>query len=219
MNSDKKKIIGDLLFWSQIIFGTAFGLGQSLRMLVSVQGVSISMIVFTWLAMLVNLHLVLSAHRVQRSRATLQTVVVFLQAVAVYTTLTVIILSHGKWDLNDTVTATSVGIGLVAILAVCLRRKLTYADPIVRCWFAICMRCAPILLMAYKIHCVGGSGFSGTMMLVVHPLTLSRVGQIWLTVREAGWDRNRRGAFIAVLGDEMAWMAVTVAWLWWCINS
>jgi hypothetical protein len=51
------------------------------------------------------------------------------------------------------------------------------------------------------------------MLLAGHIAILTRLGQLWFALREAGWDRNRLGAATSEVANEITWLLVTLAWL------
>jgi hypothetical protein len=54
---------------------------------------------------------------------------------------------------------------------------------------------------------------AGAMLLAGHIGIMTRLGQLWYAIREAGWDRNRQGAVLSEIANEVTWILVTVAWL------
>ena len=43
--------------------------------------------------------------------------------------------------------------------------------------------------------------------------SLARLGQLWFSIKEAGWDRNRRGSALSELANEASWLVATLVWL------
>ena len=54
---------------------------------------------------------------------------------------------------------------------------------------------------------------AGAMLLTGHIGIMTRLGQLWFAIREAGWDRNRLGVVLSETANEVTWILVTVAWL------
>jgi len=50
------------------------------------------------------------------------------------------------------------------------------------------------------------------MLLAEHIGILTRLGQLFFAIREAGWDRNRQAAALSEPANETTWLPVTVAW-------
>jgi hypothetical protein len=117
------------------------------------------------------------------------------------------------WDAKDTVTSLVVGAGLALVWLWAWRRHLGLADPMVHAGFAVCFIGLPQLTLAYKIFTVGGAGMAGLMLLAGHIGICTRLGQLWFTIREAGWDRPRKAAAVGELANEITWLLVTLAWL------
>ena len=40
-----------------------------------------------------------------------------------------------------------------------------------------------------------------------------RLVQVWLSIREAGWDRNRLGIAIGEAANEASWIVATLVWV------
>ena len=91
--------------------------------------------------------------------------------------------------------------------------KLKLTDPLVNAGFAVCFIGLPQLTLTYKIFTVGGEGMAGLMLLAGHIGILTRLGQLWFAIKEAGWERDRQGAALGELANEGTWLLVTLAWL------
>jgi hypothetical protein len=92
-------------------------------------------------------------------------------------------------------------------------RGLTFTDPLVSGFLAVCYVGLPQLTLTYKIFTEGGAGMAGAMLLAGHIGIMTRLGQLWYAINEAGWDRNRLGAALSEIANEVTWILVTVAWL------
>ena len=213
--SSRKQMIADLLLGVQIICTLIFGGSQFIRLLTTSQGVSISWFSF-WLAfLLVNLVLGVRAHKTQPSRVTLQTIISYsVWTLMVAADLTVMIAKGtGTWDVHDTRTAVLAGLGIVVVLATAKLKNLSITDPMVKGWLAVFFKGVPQLVLAYKIFLVGGGGLAGVAVLTGHITILTRLGQLYFSIKEAGWDRNRTGSAISELANEVSWVIVTIVWL------
>ncbi len=210
-----KKLTADFCFALQIALALVSGGSEFLRLLSTSQGVNLSWLA-SWLAfLLINLTLTIRAHRSQPSRVTLQTVLSYAAWTTVIAACLGALLWQGTelWDAKDTLTAGAVGLGVVAIGWQARRRGLNLTDPLVNAGFAVCFIGLPQLTLAYKIFTVGGEGMAGLMLLAGHLGILTRLGQLWFALREAGWDRNRQGAALSELANEGTWLLVTLAWV------
>ena len=213
--SSRKQMIADLLLGVQIICTLIFGGSQFIRLLTTSQGVSISWFSF-WLAfLLVNLVLGVRAHKTQPSRVTLQTIISYsVWTLMVAADLTVMIAKGtGTWDVHDTRTAVLAGLGIVVVLPTAKLKNLSITDPMVKGWLAVFFKGVPQLVLAYKIFLVGGGGLAGVAVLTGHITILTRLGQLYFSIKEAGWDRNRTGSAISELANEVSWVIVTIVWL------
>lgn len=210
-----KKLTGDFIFWFLLICGLIFGISQSFRMLTSTQGVSTSAYFFAWISLALNTHLSLHANRASRSRATVQVLIIQATGLVVYFVFLVVIYLKGNnvWDEKDNLTALLVFCSLFLTTVIGRRLNLSWKDPVVRGVMGLCFKSVPQFIMAYKVWVVGGNGLSGLMMITWHLLTLTRIFQVLIIVREAGWDRNRKGLLISEIGNEFSWLFVTAAWL------
>ncbi len=210
-----KQLTADLFFAVQLVCALISGGSEFLRLLTTSQGVNLSWLA-CWLAFLVmNLALTLRAHLSQPSRLTLQTVLTYSAWTLVIAADLAALLWKGTeiWDLKDTVTAGLVGLGAILIWLRARRLDLPITDPLVNGGFALCCIGLPQLTLAYKIFTVGGQGMAGAMLLAGHIGIMTRLGQLWFAIREAGWDRNRKAAALSELGNETTWLLVTLAWL------
>jgi hypothetical protein len=210
-----KKTTADVLFGVQIILSLISGGSEFLRLLTTSQGVNLSWLV-SWLAFLaINLTLTIRAHRAQPSRVTLQTVLSYALWTSMIAACLGAMLWRGTelWDAKDTLTAVLVGLGVTIILLEAWRRGLKLADPLVSAGLAVCFIGLPQLTLAYKIFTIGGEGMAGLMLLAGHLGIMTRLGQLWMAILEAGWERDRQGAALGELANETTWLLVTAAWL------
>jgi len=209
-----KKLTADLLFVLQIVLAVISGGSQFLRLLTTSQGVNVSWLASWLIFLVINLALTIRAHRSRPSRVTLQTVLTY----GAWTTViaadlgALLWLGRELWDVKDTVTVGLVGLGVVLVCFWAWRRGLGLIDPMVNAGFAMCFIGLPQLTLAYKIFTVGGAGLAGAMLLAGHIGILTRLGQLYFAIREAGWDRNRLAAALSELANETTWLLVTAAW-------
>ncbi len=205
----------DLLFLIQIGFTFIWGGSQFLRLLSSMQGVNISWFV-SWLAfLLLNLVLAIRAHQNQASRVTLQTILSYAAWTAMVMADLGVMLWRGThiWDRTDSVTALLVIAGLTVTMLVAYRLNLGLIDPMVKGYLAVAFKAIPQLALAYKIMMVGGRGLAPVAVITGHITILTRLGQLWYSIKEAGWDRNRQGSALSELANEGSWLVATAAWL------
>ena len=212
----KQQLTLDFFFALQLVLAAVSGGSQFLRLLSTSQGVNISWLA-SWLAFLViNLALTIRAHFTQPSRVTWQTVLTYCAWTLVIAANLALLLWRGTagWDAKDTGTAIVVSLGLFLILAWSRWQGLAWTDPVVHGLFGVCCIGLPQVTLAYKIFQEGGAGLAGGMLLAGHIAILTRLGQLWFALREAGWDRNLMGAAMSEAANEITWLLVTFAWLW-----
>jgi energy-converting hydrogenase Eha subunit A len=215
MSSKKQKMIADSLFGVQVICTLIFGGGQFLQMLTSTQGVSLSWFVFWEVFLVLNLVLAVRAHRNQPSRVTRQTIVSYVLWTAVIALDLGAILwkSTGMWNERDTATAVIALVGIVGTLTVAYYNRLTITDPIVKGYLAVFFKAVPQLVLAYNMLVLGSDGLAGEAIIAGHITILTRLGQLWFSIKEAGWDRNRMGSAISEIANQGSWIIVTIIWL------
>ncbi len=213
--SSREKMTADSLFGVQIICTFMFGGSQFLRMLTTSQGVSISWFTCWQVFLVLNLVLAIRAHRNQSSRVTLQTILSYVAWVTMVTLDLGVMFwkGTGVWNERDTATVVLAGIGIVATLAISRRKQLAITDPMVKGYLAVFFKAVPQLVLAYNMFMVGGDGLAGMAVITGHITILTRLGQLWFSIREAGWDRNRLGSAISELANEGSWIVVTIVWL------
>lgn len=211
----RKKVIADSLFGVQIICTLLFGGGQFLRMLTTSQGVSISWFVCWQVFLFLNLVLATRAHINKPSRVTLQTILSYVAWVTMVTLDLGVMFwrGTGTWNERDTATMILATIGVATTLIVARRKRLAIADPRVKGYLALFFKTVPQLVMAYNIFMMGGAGIAGMTLIAGHITVLTRLGQLWFSIREAGWDKSRIGSAISELGNEGSWIIVTIVWL------
>lgn len=209
------KTIADSLFMLQVICSLLFGVSQLAQMSASTEGVSITWFAFWEIFLIINLRLAVNAHRNQPSRVTMQTIAVYALSTVIAAGCLGVLLWHGTagWNPRDTLTTAITGVGIAMVLVYGRRQRLTLADPMVRGYLAVLFKCIPQLTLAYNIALVGGDGISSVGIVAGHVSICTRLGQLWFSLREAGWDRNRIGSMVSEVANEGSWIVATVAWL------
>jgi hypothetical protein len=210
-----KQLTADAIFILQITLALISGGSQFLRLLTTSQGVNVSWLACWLTFLLINLELTLRAHRRAPSRVTLQTVLTYGAWTLVIAANLGLLIWRGteQWDTKDTTTAVMVGVGLLGTLLYARVRSFPLTDPMVNAGIGMCFIGLPQFTLAYKIFTVGGAGLAGGMLLAGHIGILTRLGQLWFAIREAGWDRNRLAAALSEVANEATWILVTAAWL------
>jgi hypothetical protein len=212
---NKKQLTADFFFILQLFLAAISGGSQFVRLLSTSQGLNISWLA-SWLAfLLINLALIIRAHRVRPSRVTLQTVCSYGIWTLIITANLALLLwkREAVWDAKDWVTTMVIILGLLLTLVWSRWRGLPWTDPLVYGFFGVCFIGLPQITLAYKIFQVGGAGLAAGMLLAGHAAIMTRLGQLWFAIREAGWDRNRLGAAVSEAANEITWLLVTIAWL------
>jgi len=187
-----------------------------IRMQETLQGVLIAEFILINAFAAINLRLAIGAHWVKPSRVTRQTVIVYSFWTIMIAVCIISVLATGqyKWDGNDTVAITVGALGSFAVVAIgWLGYQLSIADPIVRGYLAMVLKSWPQLALAWKIGTDGGAGLPLLALALGHVTILIRMAQLVFSIREAGWDRNRRGSMISEIGNELSWIIVTIVWL------
>ncbi len=208
--------IADLLFAVQVTCALLFGVTQINQMLQTTEGVSLTWFVFWAIFLGLNLILAVKAHQVQPSRVTRQTVITYCTWSAVLALALAVLAWHalGAWYTADTINVMVSGLGIVATYAIGRRHGLGFTDPMVRGWLAVFFKATPQLTLAWHFTQVGGGGVAATAVFAGHATICIRIGQLYYSIREAGWDRNRLGSAVSEIANEMSWIVATVVWLW-----
>ena len=216
MVQGQQRLLGDALFYFQMVCALAFGLSQAWLMLTTTEGVTITWLAFWGVFLLINLSLSWRAHQVQASRITRQTVIVYATWTSMMLLDNAVFLwrDDALWTDIDSVTAALAfaGIALTLVLGRYFGRPAN--DPIVRGYLAVSFKATPQLTLAWNIFTQGGAGVSIVGITAGHLVICTRLGQILLSLREAGWDRNRIGTAIGEIANEVSWIVTTIAWFW-----
>ncbi|MBI4694689.1 MAG: hypothetical protein HY749_11785 [Gammaproteobacteria bacterium] len=211
----RDRLVADALFAVQLGCALLFGGSQALHMLHTTEGVSLSWFGFWEAFLLINFRLALRAHRAWPSRVTTQTVAVYALWTAIIGLDLAVMLVRGqaRWTDIDTLTTLVAGAGVAVTIALARARRMTIADPIVRGWLAVFFKAVPQLTLAWNIARVGGGGLSPLGVVAGHVTICTRLGQLGLAIREAGFDRNRLGSALSEVANEASWIVATVVWL------
>ncbi len=210
-----ERLTADALFVVQVGCALLFGVAQIVHMLGTTQGVSLTWFVFWGIFLAINLRLAIKAHGIQPSRVTLQTVISYATWATVLAGALAVLLwrSLGAWHAVDTINVLVSGLGIIATLAVGKRHGLNITDPMVRGWLAVFFKATPQLTLAWHMTQVGGGGISAFAVLAGHITINIRLGQLYFSMREAGWDRNRIGSLVSEIANELSWVVATIVWL------
>jgi len=209
-----KRWIADALFAIQVGCALLFGVTQIARMLETTEGVSLTWFLFWAIFLGLNLLLAVRAHQVQPSRVTAQTVATYATWATVLAGALAVLLwrSLGEWHTVDTLNVVLSGFGIATTFAIGQRHGLGFADPMVRGWLAVFFKATPQLTLAWHLTQVGGSGLAPFAVLAGHVTINLRLGQLYFSIREAGWDRNRLGSAVSEIANEMSWVVTTIVW-------
>lgn len=208
-----KKKLNLFLFYFQLILGIIFGASQIGHMINnSTQGLSLSMFIFAFLFVSINLTLGIGAHKVKASAVTKQILIILIIGVIVYFLFSLILAIKAEvaWDKNDTITTIIVIIFSLVNFLYSRYKKLNFFDPLIKGNYSLIFKSIPQLFLAYKISQNGGSGLGLIFIISFHALTLARIFQIFQSIAEAGWDKNRIGLAVSEIGNEITWTIVTI---------
>lgn len=212
-----KKNFGDVMFVVQLLLAVVLCGTQLVRAFETTQGVSLSMQIILEGFLFLHFKLALGAHEAAPSRITYQTLIVYTVYGVLTAGLIAVLLTREDyhWGPNDNQTMWVAGIGAMVIVSGVwvLGRPMT--DPIPKSFLAINFKAMPQVMMAWKIASEGGAGIHGAAVLVGNISILIRITQISLMIKEAGWEKNRTWLLVSEALNEMSWLAVTGAWLYW----
>lgn len=211
----RERLIADALFVIQVLCASAFGIAQYHTMQGTVAGVSTTWFLFWGVFLVVNLVLAVNAYRAFASRIALQTVIIYAVWALVCAVVLLVLLATeaARWNHVDDVTAVITVAGCLGAIVIGRRRGLALSDPLVRASFAVFCKAVPQLTLAWNIWEAGGAGISAVAFAVGHITISMRLWQVWLSIREAGWDRNRLGIAIGEAANEVSWIVATAVWL------
>ncbi len=207
-----RKTKADILFWIQIVLAAFFGFGQAFHMLTeSTEGVLVSFFLTWTLFSVLMLYLAVEANKVQSSRVTKQTIIICLSwsLMALLNFITLVYLSGFYWTPTDTWMCF-----IIISSSFVVVHYWGYKDPISKGALISLFKGIPHLAIGFEILINGGGeGLSWVMMTVGHVTISIRIAQVFMSVKEAGWDRNRKGLILAEIISEVTWIFTTTVWL------
>lgn len=209
-----KKYTMDILFLINVALVIYFTEKQFTRLLVSNEGVSTSVYFFAFTYIVILFILAIKAKKNLPGRVMTQLYILYVGGLIVYGSfLSVVILKWSSWDTNDWITTGIVFACLVILTIVSIIKKVNFTHPYVKGFTGLIVKSVPQLIMAQKIYSQGGSGHNGWAILAFHGMTNIRILQTIIEIKRAGWDKNRKGILISEVGNELAWIIVTIVWL------
>lgn len=203
-----------LLTIVQIMAAMGVGFSQYSVMQDSIAGVSITWLAF-WLSFLItNLVIAVSATKAFPSRTARQTVVIYaVWSIVIAGTLVNLLVLGAEWKQLDSLTATLTLAGVILSIIWAKLRGISISDPFVLASFAVFFKGIPQITLAWLIFQEGGDGLSSYAVLFGHVIIGLRLFQIGLSIREAGWDKNRRCIFLGEAANGLSWLIATMVWL------
>lgn len=215
------KTRGDLVFVIQVILSLVLCGTQLVRAFESVQGASLSMQMVLEGFLVLHFFLALSAYRARPNRTTYQTMVVYTLYGVLTAVLIAVLLSRENyhWGKNDNQTLAVVVICTAVIAVCCWSLIISMLDTIPKSLLAITFKAIPQFMMAWKIASEGGAGIHGAAIVVGHISILIRMYMLRLSIRQVGWEKNLKWLLISEVWNELSWVAVSVAWLYWAFTT
>ena len=212
--SSKKRTIADLLFGVQIVGALVFCGAYFFRSLHDVTGSSLMQFSLVATYLLFHLALGVGAHRASPSRVTRQAIFTYALWFVLVSAIIVVAGTNPayRWNGKETTQLLTAGVLTVIVLVAVAIQRRKLSDPMVKGLFAIAYKSVPQVLLAWKFLVEGASGTPGLSVVVGHLTILIRLGQIYLMVREAGWDRNRIWLAISESLNEVSWIIASTVW-------
>jgi len=210
------KMKADFLFGVQVVLTIFFCIGQFRHMLIhGTENISMAMFLCIEVFLGINLVLALRAHHVQPSRVTRHGIGIYTIWIILWGANLMLALFKGtSWDGDDAATLALVALGVGVVLYAAKMRGTGIQNPLVRGYLSLAIKAIPQFAQAWKIVAYGGApGLGWVMVWVGHATILTRVLQIKLALKEAKLEKNRVGLFVSEIGNEVSWIAATVAWL------
>lgn len=216
----RKTLVADLLFWVQVILAFLFSVPQFFKLLENTKGQSLSMQFIMLGFLLLNLSLAYSAHIARPTKTTTQIIAVYVMWTIFVSSNIGAIFWNGTyiWSGNDYVTSILAIIGLIIVLFINHIKKVGLRDSMTKGLLAVVFKATPQFMMALKIFSEGGAGVPMITIIIGNIGVCIRIGQIIISIREAGWDRNRLWLLIAEVSNEISWAIVSFAWLCWFLS-
>jgi hypothetical protein len=205
-----------ILFWIQVVGVLIFGSSQLYHMITySTIGLSESMFLCNTIVVTINLVLALKAHKIQSSKNTKETVLIYFFGTIIYMSflVTMAIKAESAWGNLDWITLAIVLIVVAIVFVYVVYKKINYRNPLLKGVISLILKVVPQLIMAYKIYEVGGQGLSLVTLIVFHFLTLLRIYKVWETKREMTTEKNRTGLLLSEIGNEVSWIVVSIVWI------
>lgn len=212
--SQERRLLADTLFAIQISGALVVCGSQFVRLLETTEGQLISKFILSEAYLLLHIMLATSAHRAQSSTVTTQTLWIYSAWTGGFALDIVAILCNGdyEWSHNDT-TAFGIAFSGVATALFVKWCGIGWHDPILKSIIVIFVQVAPHFLIAAEVAREGGAGIP-VWAIIAGNITISvRVVHVWLSVREARWDRNRVCMCINETMNEISWLTVSLTWL------
>ena len=210
-------MVASVFFVLQVLCAIIFALSQTAQMLfVSAKGVSLSLFICWEIFFLFNFSWACSQYNEKRNRENKQLLAgYFVWSVLIIDNICVLFLSQSWiWSDRDTWTTAFVIIGMVITVTIAKKKHIALTDVTVKGALAIIAKSIPQIVTAYSIWVIGASSYSPVMMAFGHVTIFLRLGQIALSARRNGWNKNAKASFWSEVANELSWIAVTAIWIW-----
>lgn len=195
------------------------GFSQYFKMLETLQGVSLAMFLSFEVFLFLNLGLAFRAYRDLGNSETKQLIATYLLWIVMITLDLYGLHRNGsyRWSLNDSITISIAGFGLVACHFGARAKGLRLTDPIVRGIHSCFFKAVPQVALGVKIFCEGGNGTPALAIFAGHVTIGTRIFQIIRSIKDAGGLQKAppavKGIFISEAINWASWVIVTIIWI------
>lgn len=210
----KEQLIGDSLFVIQLFAAICFCVAQIYVFMKSVDGASLTWILFWWGFVAINLYLSVQAFLMSKDRIIRQTMMnyaVWTSSIGV--TFGVLIWKGASWSVVDSITSAIVVLGFATLVLIKIVKNLKFTNPRFKAATAVLLKAVPQLMLAYNIILFGGNGIATYTIIIGHIMINLRILQVYLSAKNVGWDENRKSIVFGELGNELSWIVATIAWI------
>ena len=180
------------------------------------QGVTTALYVLFMTFIGINMMLAIRAYKHKKDRSRGQAIIVYANWSILIGAHLVIAFKYVPWRVSDYYFIIGAILATVTTLMIAKTWKgLGYEDAIVRGIVACLCKAGPQL---YLTGCIimdrSGQGLAATTIWAGHASVLTRIAHLAYCGKRTGVDRNIKGILISEIGNEISWICVTAAWLY-----
>lgn len=214
MNTKSFRITGSDVFTAiQMYLAYYFAKAQMLKMMVSVQGMTINWLLCALIFISLNLVISIGLYGKTRSHSALQTLIIYAWWVVLLVPTVTIAFIKCAWIGQDTLILTLIIVAATIVSFWGRANSRSMADPVIRGILIGLFRVVPHLYLTYRVILAGSSrGLAPGAVWAANITAFARIATLCIQGHKSNWDKGTKAMLLAESANEGSWLLVTLMW-------